>query len=524
MPLAVGLFNDSGDDPQVVSLAVSQAHRRMLNRAGALVRYAAFRNDWHELGAGTLDDGIAAALSSPELRRVFADIDLVVVAGDTWRDHGYRHLLAILGAAQHLDLPTYVVNASIGPVTEGRDILLALADCTVRDAASAGVLKALGVGHRRVPDAVFSAAFSGTAVRDFTDHLVVTDCHPSRRVEFTADLAAVRSAWPGMVADYSLEARGSAADWTHAVADLATASAVLTGGRDGASLALRAGVPFVALGASGGALDLIESLPGYPAAAADTTRPLDARLASAIEARGWFAAAAARAHGRGPAEAFSRLRPSMALAGRDDAWTGSIDGVVAVVRGLTSAGSSVLHAGAGQGQLVEALAKSGLRSWGADVARRLDRVDRNRYSKATPTALPFADHVFAAVVVSADWLEHLDGEDFDAAVAELMRVGRDAIVIEISGRPLRAERAFEERVSDDWWRRRLAPLGLMAHDLADTFVTHGAGPTGGTLLVLSAQAALCPSCRRAHAPADHIDVHPGVLLAAEQDRPATLRR
>ncbi len=524
-PLAVGLFNDSADDAQVVSLAVSHAHRRMLQRAGAHVRHAYFRGDWQELGTGTLDEAVAAALASQELRRVFADIDVVVVAGDTLRAQRHRHLLAILGAAQHLDLPTYLVNATVGPLDEGHDILRGLADCTVRDAASARVLKALGVAHRRVADSVFGAPFGVTARRDFSDHLVVTDCHPSRRVEFTADLAVVRGAWPGMVADYPLDAPGGSLDWTSAVADLGTASAVLTGGRDGASLALRAGVPFVALGLEGEAIDFIETLDGYPAAAADPARPLDARLASAIEARAWFVETAARCQTRGPAEAFSRLRPSMVPSGRDDAWTGAIEGVMDVVCGLTAAGGSVLHAGAGQGQLVEALARSGLRAWGTDVARRLDRPDRNRYSRATPMALPFADHVFSTVVVSADWLEHLEADDLDAAVGELARVGRDTLVVEVSGRPVRAERAFEERLTDDWWRRRLSMLGLRLHDLADTLVTHGAGPTGGTLLVMSAQAQLCPSCRRVHAPADAIEpVHPGVLMAAADARATALRR
>lgn len=524
-PLAVGLFNDGGDEPQVVSLAVSQAHRRMLQRAGAHVRHAYFRGDWQELGAAGLDDGIAAALASSELRRVFADIDVVVVAGETFRDRPHRHLLAILAAAQHLDIPTYLVNASIGEMREGVDVLMGLADCTVRDLASDRLLKRLGVAHRRVADTLLAAPFGTTPARDFTDHLVVTDSHPTRRIEYTADLAAVRAAWPGLVADYPLDAPGSPWDWTHAVADLGTASAVITGGRDGASLALKAGVPFVVLGADAAAIEFVGALEGYPVGAADTTRPLDARVRAAMDARDWFVDAAARCHGRGPTDIFSRLRPSMALAGRDDAWTGSIDGTVEVVRQLTPAGGSVLHAGAGQGRLVEALARTGLRSWGADVARRLDRPDRTRYSKATPVALPFADHVFSTVVVSADWLEHLEVDDLGAAVAELARVGKDAIVIETSGRPPRADRAFEDRVSPEWWRRRLADLGLGTHDAADTCVTHGAGPTGGTLLVLSTQSHLCPSCRRAHVPAEMLEpVHAGVLMAAAQMRGALSRR
>jgi hypothetical protein len=468
---------------------------------------------------------VAAALASPELRRVFADVDVVVMAGDTFRDRPHRHLLAILGAAQHLDVPTYLVNASIGVMDEGLDVLMGLADCSVRDAESARILTRLGVAHRRVADTILAAPFGATPVRDFAEHLVVTDCHPARRVEFTAELAAVRDTWPGLVADYPLDAPGSPWDWTHAVADLGSASAVLTGGRDGASLALKAGVPFVLLGADPAAIELVSALDGYPADAADRRLPLSARLAAAMAARAWFQTAGARCQARGPADIFSRLRPSLALSGRDDAWTGSIAGTVDVVRALTPTGGSVLHAGAGQGQLVEALGKSGLRAWGADVARRLDRPDRTRYSKATPTALPFADHVFSTVVVSADWLEHLEVDDLEAAVAELTRVSRDAIVVEVSGRPPRADRAFEDRVSADWWRRRLADLGLGRHESADTLVTHGAGPTGGTLVVLSAQAHVCPSCRRPHLPADGLEpVHPGVLMAAADARGAHLRR
>lgn len=522
-PLAVGLFNDAADEAQVVSLATSHALRQLLRRGGAHVRHASYRSDWHELGEGTLDEGIAAALASPELRRVFADVDVVIVAGETLRERPCRHLLAILGAAQHLDLPTYLVNASIAAVDEGLDILTGLAECTVRDRASAVVLRAAGVPHRLVTDVVHAAPFSPVARRDFTDHLVVTDCEPARRSAFIADLAAVRASWPGMVADYTL-APGAVSDWTHAVADLGTAAAVLTGGRDGATLALAAGVPFVVLGADSAGHDLVASLDGYPAAADDLTQPLDQRVAAAIAARAWFAQAA-RSRTRVAADALGRLRPSLSFGGRDDAWTDSVDGVIDIVREVTPAGGSVLHAGAGQGQLVEALARLGLRSWGADVARRLDRPERTRYSKATPAALPFADHVFSTTVVSADWLETLEVEAMQAAVAELARVTSGAIVVEVSGRPIRTERARHEHTNDEWWRRRFFAMGLHVAEDNDALVTHGVGPTGGTLLVMHAHARLCPSCRRPHASTDvHDPVHPGVLLAAAQEQAAVVRR
>ena len=515
MPMAVGLFNDSGDEPQVAALAASQAHRQMLRRAGAEVRHAYFRRDWRELGAGSLDEGVAAALASAELRRVFAEVDAVVVVGDTMRDEPHVHLLAILAAAQHLDLPTYLVNASLGPIDDAESALTALVDCAVRDTDSARHLQARGIAHRLVPDSLFGAQFAVRPGRDFTDHLVVTDCHPSRRIEFTPALAAVRAAWPGMVADYPIDASASDRNWSCSVADLATASLVLTGGYDGACLALRAGVPFVVLGADGAAAALLGTIAGYPAVAADTSRPLTERLTAAIEARAWFAGAAKQWHMRGPIETFARLRPGIGAAGRDDNWTGSIDGVIEAVRAVTPAGGSVLHAGAGQGRVVEALAKTGLRPWGADVARRLDRPDRNRYSKATPLALPFADHVFSTILVSADWLEHLEQDDLDVAVGELARVGRDAILIEVSGRPLRADRAFDRRCSPDAWQRKLSSLGLRPRELPAAAIDL-AGPTGGRLLSLSAPAHLCPSCRRVHGSADAFDpVHPGVLAAAD---------
>ncbi|MEZ5290592.1 MAG: methyltransferase domain-containing protein [Vicinamibacterales bacterium] len=520
-PLAVGLFNDGGDTPDVVSLAASAATRQLLARAGGLVRHAYVRGDWQDLADGPLDAAIAAALASPSLRRVFAEVDLVVVAGDTLAGRPSRHLLAILGAAQHLDLATYLVGAVVGPELEGHEVLAGLTDLSVADPLSARRLRDAGIPHRLVDDALYAAPFLETAARDFTDHLVMIDCAPARRVEFTAALAAVRAAWPGLVADVPLDTAGSALDWAHARANLATASAVLTGGRDGVRLALAAGVPFVVLGAGDEARALVDAAPGYPARAADAALPLDERVAAALEARAWFAShAAARRARSGAFDAFSRLRPSLALGGRDDAWTTPVGGAVDVVTAITPSGGSVLHAGAGQGQLVDALAKAGLRAWGADVARRLDRPDRTRYSKATPMALPFADHVFSTVIASADWLEHLDDADLGAAVAELARVGRDHLILEVSGRPVPGRLAFDERLGEDWWRRRLFLLGFGQSDLADTLVTHGAGPTGGTLLVVNAPSLVCPSCRRVHMGAEAIEpVHAGVLQAAAEARP-----
>jgi hypothetical protein len=111
-PIAVALFNDNGDYPHVGCLAVSDAHRRMLRRAGTVVRHAFFQRDWHTFASGTLDEGRAAALASPELRRVFDEVDAVIVNGEGTIHHRQGwYLVAILGAAQRLGVPTVLVNA-----------------------------------------------------------------------------------------------------------------------------------------------------------------------------------------------------------------------------------------------------------------------------------------------------------------------------------------------------------------------------------------------------------------------------
>ena len=83
---------------------------------------------------------------------------------------------------------------------------------------------------------------------------------------------------------------------------------------------------------------------------------------------------------------------------------------------------------------------------------------------------------------------------------------------------MRADRAFERGRNPDWWQRKLATLGLRPRD-GSAMALDPAGPTGGTLLSLSAPAHLCPNCRRVHGAQEHFEpVHPGVLAAARAVR------
>lgn len=465
-PIAVALFNDNGDYPHVGCLAVSDAHRRMLRREGALVRHAYFQRDWHTFASGTLDQGIAAALASPELRRVFDEVDAVVVNGEGTIHHRQGwYLVAILAAAQRVGLPTYLVNAVLQEVDAARDVLMALDDCTVRDAASARYLSSLGVPHRVVHDSFFEAGFGDEPLRDFTDRLVITDCHPARTAEFAGPLQALAHAWPGMTVEYPLEGQARLADWGHAVADLRGAFAMVTGRHHGACLALAAGVPFVTLPSNTWKIEgLLDTLEGYPHDARDAARPLAERVAAAVEARAWFVDAANTLRRSLPLQTFARLRSRPSPLNAIDVPAVPRDSdrdLVGTVAAATEAGAAVLHAGCGRGALVSALAEAGFESWGTDIAIGLAPTAQTPFVSSTPMCLPFADDRFATVVASSSWLDHLEADDLDIALGELARVARDVVVLKVSGLPIRTERAARLERPSQWWEHRLSAHGMV---------------------------------------------------------------
>ena len=309
-PISVALFNDTGDSCHVGCQAVSQAHRHMLRREGADIRHAFFLNDWRHLANAVLDEGIRQALASRELRDVLADVDVVVVNGEgTIHHQGGRHLLAILGAAQRLGVPTLLVNAVLQDIDDARDVLAAVSDCTVRDAYTSRYLDSLGVAHRLIPDSFFEAHFLDTPRHDFAESLVITDCHVNRAAECAPQLSQLRDAWPGRVADYPLKAQERLDDWQHALADVRRADVVVTGRHHGACLALRAGVPFVTLPSTTWKVEgLIATLDGYPVDAADASRPLVERVSVARAHRRWFGEQAVRWKDVLPLPTFAHLR------------------------------------------------------------------------------------------------------------------------------------------------------------------------------------------------------------------------
>ncbi|MGD9905718.1 MAG: methyltransferase domain-containing protein [Vicinamibacterales bacterium] len=491
--MAVALFNDPADHADIACQAASQGLRRLLRRRGAVVRAAAYRHDWQGLTV-EVTGLVVPAPRQAELRDLFAHVDAVVVdAGRSLAGGRGRHLLAVLAAAQRAGLPTFLVNTILDrlPEADGRMVLAGLTDCTVPDAATARLLRAHGIAHREVPDAIFAAEFLETPTLDLRDHLVLLDVDPPSVTP--SDVAALCSAWSGPVRAYGGADRLRTLDWRHAIANLRTAAAVVCGSHHAACLAMLAGVPFVRTDAVDLPLLGGHGRPqAYPVAAADPARPLRERLAAARADAEWFSAMGTAGEYLLPLDTFATLVPGLAPAARPEG-RAVIDDLLAAVRRTTAVGGSVLHAGAGAGRLVEALAASGYRAWGTDAAWRLAHPDRQRYSIGTPWALPFADHVFSTVVVSAGWLDHLELDDLDQALAEIARVGRDTVVLEVSGRALRARRAIDGERRELWWEERLDLHGFRAPLTARPIAN---GPH--SLVVMHAAAAVCAGCGRVH--------------------------
>jgi len=521
--MSVALFNDPADRADIASQAVSQGLRRLLRRCGAVVRSAAYRGDWQSLTVETAGLVVPAPMRA-DLSDLFQEVDAVVVAGGRSLCGGRgRHLLAVLAAAQRAGLPTFLVDTVLDRMPEGsgRAVLAALSDCTVPDAATARLLRAHGIAHREVPDAIFAAEFLETATCDLRGHLVLLDLDPPALVG--AEVRALCDAWTGPIREYADVDRMHVLDWRHTIANLRTAAVAVCGSHHAACLAMAAGVPFVRLDAA--ELPLVDGHgrpDQYPAAAADRSRPLAERIAAACADREWFSAMGAACEYLLPLATFATLVPGLAPVvrpSRPGARRGH-DEALDAVRRTTPVGGSVLHAGAGTGRLVEALTASGYRAWGTDAAWRLAHPDRQRYSVGTPWALPFADHVFSTVVISAGWLDHLELDDLDAALAEVARVASETVVLEVSGRALRARRAVDGERRETWWEERLDLHGFRAP------LTHGPIATGPkTLLVMQAAAAVCGGCGRTHtrAPRRHDDQPSAAVVAQVATRGSATR-
>jgi hypothetical protein len=229
-----------------------------------------------------------------------------VVNGEGSIHHGRgNHLIAVLGRAQALGLPTALVNAVLQDDDHAAPVLRRLHDCTVRDAASSEYLTRLDVTHRVVFDSMLEADFSAQARVDLAGKVVVTDWHGGRH-DVAAALTGLLASLGNRGAYYPLENAERAGLWRHAVADFTPARLIVTGRHHGVCLAALAGVPFVACGSNTWKVEgLLALLPGgrtvtAPESVADAcARPGDQGLAR--ETHAWVMA-------QRPLTTFDRIR------------------------------------------------------------------------------------------------------------------------------------------------------------------------------------------------------------------------
>lgn len=129
---------------------------------------------------------------------------------------------------------------------------------------------------------------------------------------------------------------------------------------------------------------------------------------------------------------------------------------------------SVLDIGSGEGALMRALLGRGVDAHGIDVSPVVvDRVNRRmpgRVSEASVLSLPFADASFDAVV-STDCLEHLAPEDVPAALAEIYRVARRHVVLQIATTEDRDGHWHLTVEGRTWWETCCFEAGFRKHPL-----------------------------------------------------------
>lgn len=148
-------------------------------------------------------------------------------------------------------------------------------------------------------------------------------------------------------------------------------------------------------------------------------------------------------------------------------FSASPERIVDVITRVSGLGS-VLDIGSGEGGLVRALLARGIDARGIDVsAVVVDRANRRmpgRVSKASVLALPFPDASFDAVV-STDCLEHLAPEDVPAALAEIYRVARRHVVLQIATTEDRDGHWHLTIEGRAWWETRCFEAGFRKHPL-----------------------------------------------------------
>ncbi|MDR2877005.1 MAG: polysaccharide pyruvyl transferase family protein [Chromatiales bacterium] len=246
--MKIALFNDTAAYGHFGCHAVSDAHARMLGRAGHEVKERFFL-DWSPVVTDPRGPGaINHLLHDDDFRHRIENVDAVIVNGEGTIHHGSGlHLLAVLGAAQKLGKATLLVNAVYENSEFHEDVIARLDDFTVREQSSLEYAKSRKLPARLVLDSSYAASFSDDRLIDLSEKVVLTDWHLQR----TADVGKT-------IRDYLAERREHAfflpferSDaikiWHRIPASLSSATVVHTARHHGVYFCIKAKIPFVAL-------------------------------------------------------------------------------------------------------------------------------------------------------------------------------------------------------------------------------------------------------------------------------------
>lgn len=242
----IALFNDTGNYPHIGCKAVANAHNILIDSLNITVAHRHFLNEFTDLWNGNLDSFQEIILGS-FLVDEFSSVDAVVVNGEGTIHHGHGlHLLSIIGAAQKLGKPTYLVNCVIQEIPSNCDyILKSLNDFTVRDLYSFQYLQTKRIKCRLVADSILGAQFNQGTEDSFYNKIVIMDCVSSCK---NTNISIKRAlALLGDEAVYFPLEGSNSLGWQDVLKRLRSCRLIVTGRHHGLYLALMAKKPFVAL-------------------------------------------------------------------------------------------------------------------------------------------------------------------------------------------------------------------------------------------------------------------------------------
>ncbi len=127
---------------------------------------------------------------------------------------------------------------------------------------------------------------------------------------------------------------------------------------------------------------------------------------------------------------------------------------------------AVLDVGSGEGRLVAALVRLGVDAFGVDVSelvvKRSNQYLPGRFFQGSVLALPFEDESFHTVV-STDCMEHLSPNDISQALAEIFRVAKRFVLLQIVTTHDRDGHWHLTVEGRAWWESRCFEAGFRKH-------------------------------------------------------------